>query len=61
MSIILFGEWETKRYSWSNLYLMNLSGSHGSVSYYNINPDELVVVYDDLDLEPGSWVSTPVR
>lgn len=34
---------------------MNLSGEAvlPLMSYYNISPDELVVVYDDLDLEPG--------
>lgn len=34
---------------------MNLSGEAvlPLMSYYNISPDELVVVYDDLDLDPG--------
>ena len=34
---------------------MNLSGEAvlPLMSYYNISSDELVVVYDDLDLEPG--------
>ena len=40
------------------LTYMNLSGEsvRALVDYYKINPEEeLIVIYDDISLEPGSW------